>query len=156
MVAPKSNNDIRLCVDLTSLNKAVRREVHPMASVDENLARIQNSRFFSKLDANSGFWQIPLDPSSRLLTTFITPFGCYCFNRLPFGISSAPEVFQRTMSRILEDLDGVVCQDWVRLVQWRLVQRRLVQNQLVQNQLVQRDYWSNTNWFKGIIGPMIT
>lgn len=80
-----------------------------MASVDENLAKIQNSRFFSKLDANSGFWQIPLDPGSRLLTTFITPFGRYCFNRLPFGISSAPEVFQRTMSQILEGLDGVVC-----------------------------------------------
>ena len=80
-----------------------------MASVDENLAKIQNSRFFSKLDANSGFWQIPLDPGSRLLTTFITPFGRYCFNRLPFGISSAPEIFQRTMSQILEGLEGVVC-----------------------------------------------
>ena len=109
VVVPKSNNDIRLCVDLTPLNKAVRREVHPMASVDENLAKIQNSKYFSKLDANSRFWQIPLDPNSRLLTTFITPFGRYCFNRLPFGISSAPEVFQRTMSHILEGLEGVVC-----------------------------------------------
>ena len=109
VVVPKSNKDIRLCVDLTPLNKAVRREVRPMASVDENLAKIQNSKYFSKLDANSGFWQIPLDPNSRLLTTFITPFGRYCFNRLPFGISSAPEVFQRTMSHILEGLEGVVC-----------------------------------------------
>ena len=75
VVVPKSNKDIRLCVDLTPLNMAVRREVHPMASVDENLAKIQNSKYFSKFDANSGFWQIPLDPNSRLLTTFITPFG---------------------------------------------------------------------------------
>ena len=44
-----------------------------------------------------------------MLTTFITPFGRYCFNRLPFGISSAPEIFQRTMSSILEGLDGVIC-----------------------------------------------
>ena len=109
VVVPKSNKDIRLCVDLTPLNKAVRREVHPMASVDENLAKIQNNKYFSKLDANSGFWQIPLGPNSRLLTTFIIPFGRYCFNRLSFGISSAPEVFQRTMPHILEGLEGVIC-----------------------------------------------
>ena len=65
---------------------------------------------FSKLDANSGFWQIPLEQCSRLLTTFITPFGRYCFNKLPFGISSAPEHFQKRMSQILDGLEGVVCQ----------------------------------------------
>ena len=52
---------------------------------------------FSKIDANSGFWQIPLDKKSALLTTFITPFGRYHFNRLSFGITSAPEHFQRRM-----------------------------------------------------------
>ena len=65
-----------------------------MPSVDESLAKLGNSKIFSKLDANSGFWQIPLDEESRLLTTFVTPFGRYCFNRLPFGISSTPEIFQ--------------------------------------------------------------
>ena len=68
------------------------------------------ARLYSKLDANSGFWQIPLAPASRLLTTFIAPFGCFCFNKLPFGISSAPEHFQKRMSRILTGLEGVVCQ----------------------------------------------
>ncbi len=65
---------------------------------------------FSKLDANSGFWQIPLSQSSRLLTTFVTPMGRYCFNKLPFGISSAPEHFQRRMNEILTGLPGVLCQ----------------------------------------------
>ena len=65
---------------------------------------------FSKLDANSGFWQIPLAKESRPLTTFITPFGRYCFNKLPFGISSAPELFQRRINEILKGLDGVLCQ----------------------------------------------
>ena len=80
-----------------------------MANVEDNLAKLKDSKIFTKLDANSGFWQIPLDEDSRLLTTFVTPFGRYCFNRLPFGISSAPEIFQRTMSRILDGLEGVVC-----------------------------------------------
>ena len=80
-----------------------------MPFVNECLAKLRNSKIFSKLDANSGFWQIPLDEEFRLRTTFVTPFGQYCFNRLPFGISSAPEIFQRTLSRILEDLDDTIC-----------------------------------------------
>ena len=60
------------------------------------------------MDANSGFWQIPLAEESKHLTTFITPVGRFCFNRLSFGICSAPEQFQRWMSRILEGLPGVM------------------------------------------------
>ena len=79
-------------------------------SVDENLAKVGDSKTFSKLDANSGFWHITLDDESKLLTTLVSPFGRFCFNRLPSGISSAPEVFQRTMSKILEGLEGTLCQ----------------------------------------------
>lgn len=60
-----------------------------------------------KEDAASRFWQIPLHPGSCSLTTFITPFGRYCFRRLPFGISSAPEIFQRKMQQTLQGLEGV-------------------------------------------------
>ena len=88
VVVPKADNSsVRICVDLTALNKAVLREVHPLRSVDEDLARLAGSTIFTKLDARSGFWQMPLDPQSRLLTTFVTPFGRFCMNRLPFGIS---------------------------------------------------------------------
>ena len=48
--------------------------------------------------------QIPLDEESRLLTTFVTPFGRFCFKRLLFGISSAPEIFQRRMTELLGDI----------------------------------------------------
>ena len=65
---------------------------------------------FSKLDTNSGFWQVPLSPESRPLTTFITPMGRYCFNKLPFGLSSASEHFQKRMNELLVDIPGVVCQ----------------------------------------------
>ena len=108
VVIPKQNGSIRLCVDLTQLNKSVQREIHPMALVDESLAKLADSKIFSKLDACSGFWQIPLAEESKHYTTFITPFGRYCFNRLPFGISSASDIFQRTISKILSDMDGVI------------------------------------------------
>ena len=74
------------------------------------LAQLAGATLFSKLDTNNGSWQIPLEEESRLLTTFITPFGRYCFNKLPFGISSAPELFQRRMNTILDGLKGVRCQ----------------------------------------------
>ena len=62
---------------------------------------------FSKLDANHGYWQVPLAEESQLLTTFNSPFGRYCFKRMPFGIRSAQEVFQKRMSQLLGDLPGV-------------------------------------------------
>ena len=109
VVVVKKSGKIRICVDLKPLNKSVLREVHPLPKVDETLAQLTGAKVFSKLDANSGFWQIPLSESSRLLTTFITPTGRYCFNKLPFGISSAPEHFQRRMNELLTGLEGVLC-----------------------------------------------
>jgi hypothetical protein len=109
MVVVVKPNKVRICVDLTKLNLSVKRERHILPAVEETLAQLKEAHVFSKLDANSGFWQIPLANESRLLTTFITPFGRYCFNRLPFGISSAPEHFQKRMQQILEGLEGVAC-----------------------------------------------
>ena len=109
VVVPKRSGDVRICVELKPLNESVLREVHPIPKVDETLAQLSGASVFSKLDANSGFWQIPLAKESRPLTTFITPFGRFCFNKLLFGISSAPELFQRRMGRLLEGLPGVLC-----------------------------------------------
>ena len=109
VVVPKKSGSVRICVDFRPLNDNVLREVHPLPKVDMTLAQLAGATVFSKLDANCGFWQIPLDETSRHLTTFITPFGRYCFNKLPFGISSAPEHFQRRMSEILEGQEGVLC-----------------------------------------------
>ena len=109
VVVPKKSGSIRICVDLKPLNESVLREVHPLPKVDDTLAQLAGAKVFSKLDANSGFWQIPLAKESRLLTTFITPYGRYCFNKLPFGISSAPELFQKRMNNILRGLEGVLC-----------------------------------------------
>ncbi|UYV60538.1 K02A2.6-like [Cordylochernes scorpioides] len=109
VIAGKPNGDIRLCVDLSRLNEHVQREVHPMPVVEHMLGQLGEARLFSKLDANSGFHQIPLSPDCQHLTTFITPFGRYKYCRMPFGISLAPEYFQRVMSLILQGMDGVMC-----------------------------------------------
>ena len=109
VVVPKPNGKIRISVDLTKLHESVKRERHILPAVEETLARLKDSTAFSKLDANSGFWQVPLAQQSKALTTFITPFGRYCFNRMPFGISLAPEYFQKRMQQTPEGLERVAC-----------------------------------------------
>ena len=109
VVPKKDSKSVRLCVDYTRLNLAVKRERHILPSVDHTLGQLKDAKISSKLDANSGFHQIKLSPASQLLTTFITPFGRYCYNRMPFGINSGPEHFQMQIHRILEGIPGVAC-----------------------------------------------
>ncbi|CAI5695044.1 unnamed protein product [Oreochromis niloticus] len=107
--APKRNKDeVRVCVDLKRLNKGVKRERYILPTLDDITPKLAGAKVFSTLDASSGFWQIPLDPSCQKLTTFITSMGRFCFRRLPFGITSAPEIFQRLMSTLLKGLEGTV------------------------------------------------
>lgn len=74
VMVPKSEDHVQICVDLTQLNESVCRKRHPLPVVEQILAQICGAKYFSKVDAISGFWQIPLSPpESPLLTTFITP-----------------------------------------------------------------------------------
>ena len=110
VVVPKQSGDVRICVDLTKLNEAVRRENYIIPKVESTLGSIASKgHIYTKLDANSGFHQVVLSQDRARLTTFITPFGIYMFRRLPFGISSAPEYFQKQMDSELSGLAGVVC-----------------------------------------------
>ena len=89
VVIPKKTGTIRICVDLKPLNESVLHEIHPLPKVDDTLAQLHGANIFR-------------------LTTFVTPSGHYWFNKLPFGLSSAPEHFQKRMSQILIGLKGVV------------------------------------------------
>ena len=107
MVAVVKPNKIRICIDPRDLNAAIRREHFPMTTIEEVVASMPQAKVFSVLDATSGYWQVKLDEESSKLCTFNTPFGRYRFTRLPFGIKSAPEVFQNCMSELFADVDGV-------------------------------------------------
>ena len=100
VAARKKDGSIRICIDPRDLNKALRRPHHPMRSVEDVVSRMPNATVFSTLDARSCFWKINLDHESSLLTTFSTPFGRYRFLGMPFGITSASEVFQRAVEEL--------------------------------------------------------
>ena len=100
---------IRLCVDLTKLYESVLRERHMLPTPEKTLASFAGATVFSKLDCKSAFLQIPLSEESQLLTTFLTPFGRFCWQRLSFGLNASSEHHERRISAILEGIEGVVC-----------------------------------------------
>lgn len=106
VVVGKTNGEPRICLDLRRVNEAVLRERHPMPTVDDYLSRLGEGKFWSKLDIKEAFLQIELAPESRDVTTFITSKGLYRFKRLPFGLVSAPELFQKAMDQILVGCEG--------------------------------------------------
>jgi hypothetical protein len=106
MVTVIKPEKIRVCIDPRDLNRAIKREHYPMKTIEEVVAGMPEAKVFSVLDATSGYWQMKLNEESSKLCTFNTPFGRYRFTRLPFGIKSAPEDFQKKMSQVLEDIDG--------------------------------------------------
>lgn len=108
-VPDKNNMDsVRITVDYTELNKNVMRECHPLPTVEECLAQLSGSKFFSKIDAVKSYFQVLLSENSKDLTTFITPFGRFRFNRMPMGMNSSSEVFQRKMATILSGIKGCI------------------------------------------------
>ena len=103
----KSNGEICVCLDPRELNQAIQCQHYPMPSIEDVTARMPNVKVFSKFDATSGYWQLKLTDESSLLTTFNTPFGRYKYVRLPFGINSAGEIWQRAMIEEFGDIEGV-------------------------------------------------
>lgn len=104
----KENGEVRLCVDMRRANEAIVRENHPLPTMDKLLPKMKNAKVFTKLDIKDAFHQLEIDPASRHITTFITSKGLFRYKRLMFGISCAPEIFQKTLERMLLGCEGVV------------------------------------------------
>ena len=107
VVVPKKDGCTRVCCDFRDVNKAIIREHYVLPKVEDTLNAMHGSKFFAKIDAKSGFFQMTLAEESRYLTTFITPKGCFRFKRAPFGLSDMSELFQKMMKRTLFGVEKV-------------------------------------------------
>ena len=107
VVAPKPDGDIRVCVDMRRANEAIERERHSIPTIEEILYDLNGSTIFSKLDLKWGFHQVKLEEELREITTFVTHRGLYRYKRLMFGISSAPEKYQKVISDVIRGCHGV-------------------------------------------------
>ena len=90
------------------INKAIRRPVYTIPTIEEKLPLLKNAKVFTIVDVSEAFHTTELDDESALLTTFMGPDGRYCFTRMPFGISSGPEEYQRRQHEFLHWLPGVI------------------------------------------------
>jgi hypothetical protein len=102
----KKNRKWRMFVDYTSLNKACPKHPFPLPRIDQIVDSTAGFGLLSFLDAYSGYHQIKIKESDQLATSFITPFGTYCYVTMPFGLKNAGAMYQRCMLRAFGDLIG--------------------------------------------------
>ena len=106
----------RMCIDFRAINalqptvvKADSKAkgnltLHPLPNIDQLYAQLKGAKVFTTLDLRSGYYHIELGKSSRAKTAFVTPFGKYEFNMVPFGLAQAPAYFQALISKVLKGL----------------------------------------------------
>lgn len=103
----KNPINIRLCLDLTDLNKAIQRDFFLVPIFEEIKTKLLNKRYYKVLDIKQGFWHIKLDSKSTDLCTYSTPYGYYKFNRLPpFRLSCAPEAVIKLNQKYFGKIDS--------------------------------------------------
>ena len=108
VIVEKPNKTLRICLDPADLNKVLKREYFLIPTITEIRAKLTGKSWFSVLDLKDGFYHIELDEKSSNLCTFSSPFGYYKFLRLPFGLSVAPEIFQKINTKYFGDIAGVI------------------------------------------------
>src|SRR5213596_1819442 len=123
VLVKKKNGKWRMCVDYTDLNKACPKDPFGLPRIDQIVDYTVGYELLCFLDAYSGYHQVSLAESDCIKTSFITPFGAYCYITMPFGLKNAGATYQRAMQRCLHDqlgrnveayVDDVIIKSWVK------------------------------------------
>ena len=105
----KQDGSVRLCGDYKlTINRAAVVERYPLPRIEDMLSCLAKGKVFTKLDLSHAYMQLALDPESKRYVTISTQKGLFQYTRLPFGISSAPAIFQRTMERVLHGIPNTI------------------------------------------------
>jgi hypothetical protein len=141
----KKNGMWRMCVDYTSLNKACPKVPYPLLLMDQVVDSTIGCKTLCFLDAYSGYHQIGTNESDQLATSFITPFGTYCYVMMPFDLKNAGATYQHCMQRCLDSFIGEVVEVYIDDI---MVKSRKVDHQV--EKLEQTfshlwSYWINLN-----------
>jgi len=103
----KKDGTLRLVNDYRRINKILHAPGNPLPRIDDILASMYGSGYFTSIDLTKGFWQIPLNDQAIPKTAITTPYGLYEFLRLPFGMNLSPAIFQSVMEGILRGIAHV-------------------------------------------------
>ena len=106
----KPDNTVRICGDYKlTVNKAARLDTYPIPNLQDLFSNMAGAKIFSKLDMSQAYAQLCLEEESKKFTVINTHKGLFQYNRLCFGVSSAPGIFQRTMEQLLQGIPGCIC-----------------------------------------------
>lgn len=105
VIVRKKNGKIRMCVDFRTLNRRTVPDQYTVPKIEDALACLSGSKWFSVLDLRSGYYQIPMNDSDKEKTAFICPAGFFQFERMPQGVTGAPSTFQRIMEQTVGDMN---------------------------------------------------
>ncbi|GFW47552.1 hypothetical protein TNCV_3177161 [Trichonephila clavipes] len=100
----KKDGSSRMCIDYRKLNQKLVKDKFPLPLIEDVLDTLQEAKVYSTLDLRNGFFHVDVDEDCRKYTSFIVPDGQFEFNKVPFGLSTSPGVFQRYVSSIFRDL----------------------------------------------------
>lgn len=109
VLVKKRSGELRFCVDYRKLNEVTLNDLHPIPNIADISDSLGNATYFSTLDLRSGYWQISVNPLDRSKTAFVTSSGLFEFNRMSFGLKTAPATFQRAMEIVLAGLTFEIC-----------------------------------------------
>jgi ribonuclease HI len=109
----KKGGKWRMCVDYTGLNKACPKVPYPLPRIDQIVDSTTGCETLSFLDAYSGYHQIKMKESDQLATSFVTPFGMYCYTTMPFGLRNAGATYQRCMNHVFGEHIGRTVEAYV-------------------------------------------
>jgi len=104
----KKNGELRFCTDLRQLNLRLLDQTTLIPKIPDLLAKFKGKKCFTSLDLKSGYWNIEIAEDDREKTAFLTPWGHFEWCRMPFGIKTAPLIFQRAMEQVFKGLDFVL------------------------------------------------
>ena len=108
-VLKSDRKSLRLCGDFKlTVNKASKLDRYPIPKIEDLLSKLSGGKSFTKLDMAQAYQQLVLEEASRKYVVINTHCGLFCYNRLPYGVSSAPGIFQRVMESMLNGIPGVV------------------------------------------------
>ncbi|GFY15588.1 hypothetical protein TNCV_1282361 [Trichonephila clavipes] len=104
VMVKKKDGSSRMCIDYRKLNQKLVKDKFPLPITEDVLDTLQEAKVYSTLDLRNGFFHVDVDEDCRKYTSFIVPDGQFEFNKVPFGLSTSPGVFQCYVSSIFRDL----------------------------------------------------